>query len=128
MNNNKKTCYVIGLVVAFFAICHLPIYAQDEPQSTIQSDSGDFYVPFEFDTPLGLSTAETPTPACPDDPTDGPPTYYWDFGTLDGVDNGDGTADIDTDTSGSCSVVVYCEQEFIDSDGDDYPEDTQTSD
>ena len=103
----------------------------DQPQSTIDK-SGDQYAAYDEDDgsdgDLLYSTAQTPNPECPDDTPDGDPDYYWDFGPLDGLDNGDGTATIYTDTEGSYQVTVYCEQDFTASDGSDYTEDIQTSD
>ena len=128
MNSKPTNIYnTIAIILCLGLTICLPTYGVDQPQSTIQSETGIFYVLYQGDDALSLSTSEVPTPNCPDDTPDGDPDYFWDFGTLDGEDNGDGTATIDTDQADTYNVTVYCEQDFVDSDGNDYTEDTQTS-
>jgi hypothetical protein len=68
-----------------------------QPQSILE-DAGTSYAAFgDSDDHLYMVTTTKPVPRDPRDLAVGVPTYIWDFGPLDGVDNGDGTATIYTD-------------------------------
>lgn len=118
----------IGTVIGLITLLMSSIvgHCQDQPQSTIQS-SGDFYTLFQVGDNIELSTSETPNPNCPDDQADGDPDYFWDLGSLDAVDNGDGSATVFSDEAATYGVSVSCEQDFTDSNDNDYTQDTQTS-
>jgi len=99
----------------------------DQPQSTI-TPSDDQYILFDDPSAtIDYSTSQAPTPNCSDDTPDGDPDYFWDYGDLDGIDNGDGTLTIKSDVEDDYHVTVYCEQTFTDSNGTDYTVDTQIS-
>ncbi len=99
-----------------------------QPQSILDT-VGDSTVAFDHpDDSIALVTTTKPMPRDPHDWPVGVPTYLWDFGPLDGVDNGDGTATIGTDVEGSYDVTVSCSQDFIGADNIIYTEWTLPSD
>jgi len=101
-------------------------YGADQPQSTI-AEGEQFTAYLDPDGDLQLSTSEVPVAPCPGWTAQGDPDYYWDFGPLNGLDNGDGTATIHTDVEGSYNVTVYCGQQFDDGNGNSSYEQTEPS-
>jgi len=106
----------------------LGIVADDQPVSQTSPSGDRFGLYNDSDDDITFSTSTLPTPNCPDDVAAAPAQYFWDFGPLDGTDNGDGTAVVHTDVSGVYQVNVYCQQPFIQvSDSSSYFEETQNS-
>ncbi len=98
-----------------------------QPQSILTSTDSGTAAFGDPDESIHIATTTKPVPRHPGDLPVGVPTYIWDFGPLDGVDNGDGTAIIFTDVEGSYKVTVSCQQEFIGTDKVVYAEQTLTS-
>lgn len=123
----KKNKCIVTIAALTLMLVASPCRADDQPTSTI-TPSGDQYAAYNdpSDT-ISYSTSEVPEPQCPNDSPTGDPDYFWEFGPLDGTDNADGSATINSTKEGSFKVTVFCSQEFTDSDGNAYTESTQPS-
>lgn len=110
----KKTTAYIVIVAALTHIC----WAVEQPISTV-SYSGDTYIPYDPDggSFINVSTSQRPLPDCDGDTANGDPDFFWDFGSLSGIDNADGTAKIENNTPGEYQVKVHCTQEYTYHDG-----------
>ncbi len=98
-----------------------------QPRSVIDQKGPEYAAIDDPSTNLHETTKTRPLPRDPGDRPSGLPIYHWDFGPLHGKDNGDGSATIFTDVAGDYEVRVYCEQAFIDANGNLYTERTLTS-
>lgn len=124
---NKVTSGFLAITAIILAI-FANLVSADQVTSTI-SPSGEHYIAFQDNNgTMTFTTTEQPEPDCSSDVANGDPDYFWEFGVLDGIDNGDGTLDVKTDVEGNESIKVFCSQEYFDREDNPYTAQTLTSD